>query len=156
MSKAVVISCHSRDKGADTRKKCQVGCIACGMCVRTCPVDAIVIENNLARIDHEKCITCGLCVKKCPTNAIRDYIPVRPKAYIDPAICAGIDVCAKVCPVNAISGDVRSTHVVDQEKCIGCRMCESRCPKKAISMVQRGSVSAARKAHKKAEELVGA
>jgi Na+-translocating ferredoxin:NAD+ oxidoreductase RNF subunit RnfB len=156
MSKAVVISCHSRDKGADTRKKCQVGCIACGMCVRTCPVDAIAIENNLARINHEKCITCGLCVKKCPTNAIRDHIPVRPKAYIDPALCAGIDVCEKVCPVNAISGDVRSTHVVDQDKCIGCRMCESRCPKKAITMVQRGSVSAGKKVHKKAEELVGA
>jgi Na+-translocating ferredoxin:NAD+ oxidoreductase RNF subunit RnfB len=156
MSKAVVISCHSRDKGADTRKKCQVGCIACGMCVRTCPVDAITMENNLARIDHEKCIVCGLCVKKCPTSAIRDYIPVRPKAFIDPAKCAGIDVCEKVCPVNAISGEMRSTHVVDQEKCIGCRMCESRCPKKAITMVQKVSASTGMKGHKKKEELVGA
>lgn len=135
-SKAVVISCHSRDKGADTKKKCQVGCIACGMCVRTCPVDAIKLENNLARIDHAKCITCGLCVKKCPTSAIKDYIPVRPKAYIDPAKCAGIDVCAKVCPVNAISGELRAAHVVNREKCIGCGMCEARCPKKAITMVQ--------------------
>src|SRR5512139_250439 len=134
-SKAVVISCHSRDKGVDVKKKCQVGCIACGMCVRTCPVDAIKIDNNLARIDHEKCIVCGLCVKKCPTNAIHDYIPVRPKAYIDTTKCAGIDVCAKVCPVNAISGDVRAVHAVDQTKCIGCGMCEARCPKKAISMV---------------------
>lgn len=134
-SKAVVISCHSRDKGADTKKKCQVGCIACGICVRTCPVDAIKIDNNVARIDHAKCIVCGLCVRKCPTNAIRDYIPVRPKAYIDPSKCAGIDVCEKVCPVSAISGEIRSVHVVNQEKCIGCRMCESRCPKKAITMV---------------------
>ena len=156
MSKAVVISCHSRDKGADTRKKCQVGCIACGICVRTCPVDAIAIENNLARIDHGKCITCGLCVRKCPTNAIRDYIPVRPKAYIDSAKCAGIDVCAKVCPVNAVSGDVRSIHVVDQEKCIGCGMCESRCPKKAITMVQSLSGSIAKKVNAKTGELVGA
>ncbi len=156
MSKAVVISCHSRDKGVDTKKKCQVGCIACGICVRTCPVDAIAIENNLARINHDKCITCGLCVKKCPMNTIRDYIPVRPKASIDPSKCAGIDVCSKVCPVNAISGEVRSIHVVDPEKCIGCRMCESRCPKKAIRMVQQGAVSAGRKVHKKTEELVGA
>lgn len=136
-SKAVVISCHSRDKGADTKKKCQVGCIACGMCVRTCPVDAIRLENNLARIDHAKCITCGLCVRKCPTNAIRDYLPARPAAFIDPSKCQGIDVCAKVCPVNAISGDLRAPHVVDQAKCIGCGMCETRCPKKAISMQPR-------------------
>jgi electron transport complex protein RnfB len=144
-SKAVVISCHSRDKGADTKKKCQVGCIACSMCVKTCPVDAIKIENNHARIDHAKCIVCGLCVRKCPTNAIAGYIPVRPKAFIDPAKCVGIDVCEKICPVNAISGDVRSLHTVDQTKCIGCGMCEPRCPKKAITMVQAAPALAGKK-----------
>ncbi len=143
-SKAVVISCHSRDKGADTKKKCQVGCIACGICVRTCPVDAIKIDNNTARIDHAKCIVCGLCVRKCPTNAIHDYIPERPKAYIDPS-CEGIDVCEKVCPVSAISGMAGSAHIVNQEKCIGCRMCESRCPKKAITMVQAPASGAVKK-----------
>jgi electron transport complex protein RnfB len=152
-SKAVVISCHSRDKGVDVKKKCQVGCIACGICVRTCPVDAIKIDNNLARIDHNKCIVCGLCVKKCPTSAIRDYIPVRPKAYIDPAKCVGIDVCEKVCPVNAISGEIRSLHVVNQEKCIGCRMCESRCPKKAISMVESSSATTQTKPAKAKEPV---
>jgi ferredoxin len=148
-SKAVVISCHSRDKGADTKKKCQVGCIACGICVRTCPVEAIKIDNNLARIDHGKCIVCGLCVKKCPTSAIKDHIPLRPRAFIDPAKCAGIDVCAKVCPVNAITGDLRSAHVVDQEKCIGCGMCEARCPKKAITMVQPAAAAAPKKSLEK-------
>jgi len=152
-SKAVVISCHSRDKGVDTKKKCQVGCIACGICVRTCPVDAIKIDNNLARIDHGKCIVCGLCVRKCPTNAIRDYIPARPRAYIDPAKCAGIDVCEKVCPVSAISGELRSVHVVDQDKCIGCRMCESRCPKKAITMVETAAHAVAGKPAKALEPV---
>ncbi len=154
-SKAVVISCHSRDKGVDTKKKCQVGCIGCGICVKTCPVDAIKVDNNVARIDHAKCIVCGLCVKKCPTNAIRDYIPVRPKAYIDPAKCAGIDVCKKVCPVSAISGDVKAGHVVNQGKCIGCRMCEARCAKKAITMVAVPA-GAVRKKEKKEHQPVGA
>ncbi len=152
-SKAVVISCHSRDKGADTKKKCQVGCIGCGICVRTCPVDAIKLENNLARIDHSKCIVCGLCTKKCPTSAIFDYIPQRPKAYIDPSKCQGIDVCEKVCPVNAISGDIRQVHKVDQQKCIGCRMCEARCPKKAITMVEAAAHAAAEKPAKAKEPV---
>jgi electron transport complex protein RnfB len=155
-SKAVVISCHSRDKGVDVKKKCQVGCIACGICVRTCPVDAIKIDNNLARIDHNKCIVCGLCVKKCPTSAIRDYIPVRPKANIDPAKCVGIDICEKVCPVNAISGEVRSVHTVDQSKCIGCGMCASRCPKKAIEMIPAAASLTGRKVPTKVQEPVGA
>ncbi len=155
MSKSVVISCHSRDKGADTKKKCQVGCIGCGICPRTCPVDAIKVENNFARIDHGKCIACGLCLKKCPTNAIRDYVPVRPKASIDPAKCAGIDMCAKVCPVNAISGNLKSVHLVDHTKCIGCGMCASRCPKKAIEMVQV-SLSAGKQEQAKVQQTVGA
>jgi Na+-translocating ferredoxin:NAD+ oxidoreductase RNF subunit RnfB len=152
-SKAVVISCHSKDKGIDVKKKCQVGCIACGICVRTCPVDAIKLENNLARINHDKCIVCGLCVKKCPTNAIFDYIPARPKAYIDPAKCAGLDVCEKVCPVNAISGEIGSLHVVNQEKCIGCRMCESRCAKKAITMVESQAAPVGKKPAKAREPV---
>ena len=77
-SKAVVISCHSRDKGVDTKKKCQVGCIACGICVRTCPVDAIKIDNNLARIDHSKCIGCMQCELHCPDFAI-EVIKDEPK-----------------------------------------------------------------------------
>jgi electron transport complex protein RnfB len=154
-SKAVVISCHSRDKGIDVKKKCQVGCIACSICVRTCPVDAIKIDNNLARIDHSKCIVCGLCVKKCPTNAIKDYILTRPKAFIDPGKCVGIDACEKVCPVNAISGEVRSPHVVDQEKCIGCGMCEARCTKKAITLIQPAEGNAAKFKQRKTSETVG-
>ena len=148
-SKAVVISCHSRDKGADTKKKCQVGCIACGICVRTCPVDAIKIDNNLARINHDKCITCGLCVKKCPTSAIHDYLSPRMKALIHAEKCVGIDVCAKVCPVNAISGDIRAVHRVDQSKCIGCGMCEARCPKKAIEMAPSSGAAAVEAEEKK-------
>lgn len=68
--KLVTVKCSSKDKGVDARKNCKVACIGCGMCVKACPKDAIVLENNLAKIITDKCINCGLCELKCPTTAI--------------------------------------------------------------------------------------
>lgn len=65
-----VIKCSSLDKGKDVRKYCSSGCIGCRLCVRSCPQEAIVFEDNLAKIDYEKCIQCGICVEKCPTKCI--------------------------------------------------------------------------------------
>jgi len=130
-SKAVIVACHSRDKGVDVRKYCQVGCIACGKCVKTCPFDAPSISNNLSRIDLNKCKVCGLCVRACPTNAIVDFIPQRPKAFITDT-CIGCQICSKVCPVNAPSGEPKKMHSIDKDKCIGCGICTSKCPVQAI------------------------
>lgn len=66
----VIIKCSSREFGKTVKDKCKIGCIGCQMCVKTCPKEAIVFENNLARIDYEKCVGCGLCAQKCPTGAI--------------------------------------------------------------------------------------
>lgn len=130
-SKQVLVTCHSKDKGVDTKRNCQTGCIACGICVKVCPFDAPVIENNLSRIDINKCTVCGLCVKKCPTNAITDFIPKRPKAFILDH-CNGCQICEKVCPVNAVSGVLKEKHVIDQTRCIGCGICTAKCPVQAI------------------------
>ncbi len=131
-NKAVIIACHSKDKGAETRKNCQIGCIACGSCVKVCPFEAAYLENNFARIDLDKCRVCGLCVEKCPTKAIVDYIPVRPKAFINEEKCIGCNTCMRVCPVNAAYGELKKKHSIDQTKCIGCGICTARCPKQAI------------------------
>ena len=61
-----------QDGGAQTRKDCSVGCIACGICVKNCPADAVRIENNHAVIDEAKCIACGMCAVKCPRGIILD------------------------------------------------------------------------------------
>jgi Na+-translocating ferredoxin:NAD+ oxidoreductase RNF subunit RnfB len=70
---AVTIACSNKDKGATAMKGCKTACIACGKCVRECPVDAIEINDFLAKIDYEKCINCGKCIEVCPTNAILRY-----------------------------------------------------------------------------------
>ena len=68
----VVIACASLAKGAVTTRSCTVGCIGCGKCKKTCPKDAITIENHLAVIDYAKCDNCGLCATVCPKNLIRN------------------------------------------------------------------------------------
>lgn len=130
-SKAVIVACHSKDKGVDTRKYCQIGCIACGICVKTCPFEAVSIDKNLSRVDINKCRVCGLCVTKCPTKAIVDLLPDRPKASITDR-CIGCQSCKKICPVDAPYGEAKKRHEIDQQKCIGCGICTARCPVQAI------------------------
>lgn len=48
-------------------------CKQCGLCVATCPKDAIKFQDEMnsngyryVEIDHEKCIACGMCYLTCP------------------------------------------------------------------------------------------
>ena len=66
----VWVPCSSVDKGADTNKYCRVGCIGCKICEKSCPTDAIKVEENHAVIDYDKCIGCGICADKCPKKLI--------------------------------------------------------------------------------------
>lgn len=65
-----IVECNNKEKGPQVKKNCQVACIACGICEKNCPHDAIHVKNNLAEIDYDKCTNCMICVEKCPTKAI--------------------------------------------------------------------------------------
>ena len=85
----VFVACKSMEKGAKTRKTCEIGCIGCMKCQKTCKFDAIKVENNVARVDLDACRNCGLCEKECPTGAIVNYRkrkkPARKAAESKPA-----------------------------------------------------------------------
>ena len=66
-----VVTCKNVEKGAMVRKKCSSGCIGCSRCVKECPADAIVVTDNLARIDYSKCTGCGNCAEVCVTGSIQ-------------------------------------------------------------------------------------
>jgi nitroreductase/Pyruvate/2-oxoacid:ferredoxin oxidoreductase delta subunit len=49
-------------------------CDGCGRCVRTCPIQLLIIHDKKARsndrYDHFRCITCQNCTAVCPKDAI--------------------------------------------------------------------------------------
>jgi ferredoxin len=55
-------------------------CNACGFCESVCPIEAITVGRDCARIDASLCTGCGSCVEACPNNAIKEHIPQRVAA----------------------------------------------------------------------------
>ena len=45
-------------------------CVDCGICVKECPVDAIVPGKGRHEIKPDLCVDCGACVDVCPVEAI--------------------------------------------------------------------------------------
>lgn len=45
-------------------------CAGCGECIDICPVDAIKLEDEMARVDENWCIGCGVCAAKCEFDAL--------------------------------------------------------------------------------------
>ena len=46
-------------------------CVACGVCIKTCPKGAISIYRGcFAVVDENKFVGCDLCAKACPAGCI--------------------------------------------------------------------------------------
>ncbi len=54
-------------------------CESCGICVQICPMDAIKLKGEIAKIRTRRCIGCGNCVAKCPQDAI--YLEKRERQF---------------------------------------------------------------------------
>jgi formate hydrogenlyase subunit 6/NADH:ubiquinone oxidoreductase subunit I len=61
------------------RERCEL----CGTCATRCQMDAIVADNEPAKVAEERCIGCGLCVTTCPSEAMslrkKERRPPPPK-----------------------------------------------------------------------------
>jgi heterodisulfide reductase subunit A-like polyferredoxin len=45
-------------------------CSGCEACVSSCPLDAIAMQESVAKVDATVCSDCGACVDTCPSEAI--------------------------------------------------------------------------------------
>lgn len=139
-------------------------CIACGLCMRSCPSQAITVDRTAGTwtIDRFDCVQCGSCVNACPKKCLfmkTGYTApdvsktsetfTKPKTEpsekqapagsgkpsADTDKCVYCTLCAKKCPQEAITVDrKKKVWKLDEEKCVECGICASSCPKKAIEM----------------------
>lgn len=70
-------------------------CDGCGACVDRCQMEAISIQDDIARINRDRCIGCGLCVSKCPSESMhlvkkeKEVVPPKDMEALFETIMAG-------------------------------------------------------------------
>jgi ferredoxin len=62
-------------------------CVACGCCVKSCPLGAISIYKGMhASVDANRCAGCGKCSDVCPAQVIsvsaKEVHPDETKALV--------------------------------------------------------------------------
>ena len=67
----IFVQCSSHAKGKAVTSACEVGCIGCKKCEKTCPNGAITVDNFCAHVDYSKCTNCGACKEACPRHIIQ-------------------------------------------------------------------------------------
>ncbi|WOF15291.1 4Fe-4S dicluster domain-containing protein [Methanoplanus sp. FWC-SCC4] len=101
-------------------------CTGCGICVDSCPEEAISIGpvgavrrgaiqyGTAIQVDEKKCSYCGVCVIMCPFNAMH--------LKIDGEECLPIVEKEGFPSYNIVKE-------IDDEKCVRCTTCEDVCPR---------------------------
>lgn len=109
-------------------------CIACGVCAKVCPNDAISIDIEVKFdgrrflksyiLDYSKCDSCMKCVEKCREGSMVKVEGEKPEGVYD--LKALIELKHKL----GFFTRKKSTFV---DECIGCLLCVVTCPLNAVS-----------------------
>lgn len=73
---SILVSANILERDIKMKRKKKIAyvsdaCVACGCCVKECPLKAITIYKGVyAKVDEDKCVGCGKCAKACPAQII--------------------------------------------------------------------------------------
>lgn len=130
------------DKTSGVARIRESDCIGCTLCIKACPVDAIIgTHGYMHSVIEQYCTGCELCLVPCPVDCI-EMIETKPYKSADefPGVemaCIHCDRCNEICPVDLTAHDlyhlVQSCNIdaaVDQglSDCILCGSCDAVCP----------------------------
>lgn len=113
-------------------------CIACGICARKCPTNAITVDNKARTwtIERMQCIQCMHCTEVCPKKCLS----INSK-YTTPSTEKVVDtfkVPEKAAPPAKGGAGAGSKKVkCNIDECVYCGLCAKTCPTDAIT-VDRG------------------
>ncbi|MEX2489501.1 MAG: electron transport complex subunit RsxB [Pseudomonadales bacterium] len=138
-------------------------CIGCTLCIRACPVDAIIGAHQMMHtVIESECTGCDLCIEPCPV----DCIEMRPVEKLhelpEPAPatempCIQCDRCEEVCPrglkpqlLHWYLDSPERLQRLDVAACIECARCDNVCPSHIPLATRFGNVK--QKLEQQAEE----
>ena len=117
-------------------------CIGCTLCIKACPVDAIIgAHEYMHSVVEQYCTGCELCVAPCPMDCI-EMIEMKPDKSSDNAVeaetaCIHCNRCSDICPVDLAAHDlyqlIQACNIdaaIDEglSNCILCGSCDAVCP----------------------------
>jgi len=115
-------------------------CIACGMCERACPTNAIAIDKAEGKwvIQRMQCIQCSACVDCCPKKCL-----TMENLYTIPDVVKVVDEfdIPKKAPKAPKKDDAAAPasspddgDLTCADSCVFCGLCAKACPADAIKV----------------------